>query len=195
MFSFFFHSSSSFDLFVKHICMCESENISYAFSQLWINKSYMAYLIFIILAVWFVLINVLLCVCSSSHVHLVALWLLCGRTDWKTGKWREMQKSIHWHQLNSVENEKHSMIYVAVYVMCLLYCFLCVVLKELLIILLWDPCFLHDTCESLFEMNLSYGSALDNSIVCWYVHWSCWECWVDQYIAGSIWRGGGKERN
>lgn len=56
-------------------------------------------------------------------------------------------------------------------------CFLCVVLKDLLIILLWDPCFLHDTCcESLFEMNLSYLICTGLcwtpffSIVCWYVH-------------------------
>lgn len=157
-----------------------------------INHTWHAYLIFILLAVWFVL-NVLLCVCSSSHVHVVVLWLLCGSTDWKTGKWRETQNSIHWHQIRSgkIFRGKRK----ALHDICsnvrdvlVLNCFLLFWKTELLIILLWDPCFLHDTYESLFEMNLSYLICTVLcwtpffSIVCWYVHWSCWKrlnviCW------------------
>ncbi len=141
------------------------------------------------------------CVCVVPHM---LIWWRCGRTDWKTGKWREMQNSIHWHQIrvrNSGENEKHSMTYVAMYVMCLLNCFLCVVLKELFIVFLWSPCLLHDTCESLCEMNLScfictvlcWTSLF--SIVCWYVHWSCWKRLCDLLKLINTWqdRDGGKE--
>ncbi len=165
-----------------------------------INHTWHTYLIFIFLAVWFVLINVL-CVCVVPHM---LIWWRCGRTDWKTGIWREMQNSIHWHQIrvrNSGGNEKHSMTYVAMYVMCLLNCFLCVVLKELFIVFLWSPCLLHDTCESLCEMNLRWFICTVLcwtsffSIVCWYVHWSCWKRLCDLLKLINIWqdRDGGKE--
>lgn len=169
-----------FIVFEMHLC---TGTHFMFFSQLWINKSYIH-----------ISAYVTVCVCSSPHFHLVALWLLWPHRlkDCSNGE------SSQLHPLASDLDKKFSGKRKAFHD-------ICSSVRDVVIILLsmcWSEraldyfalgsmtlvgvCLRWDDSSGL-EKTVLLAHILDGlfyfSIVCWYVHWSCWERLCDLWLS------------